>query len=138
MRANSNMFWILGIFFLLANIAYTIWNILVYGHPEWVGTVGLTLSTVLSVFLAFYIGKSYRSQGGELPEDTLTANIDDGDPEMGHFSPWSWWPVLLGAGAAVVMLGLAIGFWLCFIGVAFAILCLVGWMFEYYRGNFAR
>jgi hypothetical protein len=105
---------------------------------EWVGTVALTLSAILAAFIAFYVGRSHSAQGGELPEDRLDANIDDGDPELGHFSPWSWWPVALATGAALVMLGLAVGFWICFIGVAFSIVCIVGWVYEYYRGYFAR
>lgn len=138
MRANSGMFWILGVFFALSMIAYTIWNIIVYGQPEYVGTVALTLCAVLAFFLAFYIHRSWKSQGGELPEDSLYANIDDGDPEVGHFSPWSWWPLLLGAGCATVFLGIAIGFWISAIGLAFTIICLFGWVYEYYRGYFAR
>jgi hypothetical protein len=132
------MFWILGGFFLAADITYTIWNLLVYGKPEFVGTVGLTLSSVLAFFLAFYIHRSWKAQGGELPEDSLYANIDDGDPEMGHFSPWSWWPVLLSASCALVFLGVAIGFWICAVGLALVVVSLFGWVYEYYRGYFAR
>lgn len=138
MRTNAGMFWILGTFFAVSAIIYTIWNTVTYGHPEFVGTVGLTLSAVLAFFLAFYIHRSWKSQGAELPEDSLYANIDDGDPELGHFSPWSWWPVLLGAGAATVFLGVAIGFWISAIGLAFTIVTLFGWVYEYYRGYFAR
>jgi hypothetical protein len=36
------------------------------------------------------------------------------------------------------MVGLAVGFWIAYIGVAFALICLVGWVYEYYRGYFAR
>ncbi len=127
MRANAILFWILAIFFLLSAIVYTLWSLLDPMHMkvEWVGTVALTLSAILAAFIAFYVGRSHASQGGELPEDKLDANIDDGDPELGHFSPWSWWPV-------------AVGFWICFIGVAFALVCIVGWVYEYYRGFFAR
>ncbi|WP_431277463.1 cytochrome c oxidase subunit 4 [Leifsonia poae] len=140
MRANAILFWILGIFFLLSAIVYTGWSLLDPMHMkvEWVGTVALVLSAILAFFIAFYVGRSHASQGGELPEDRLDANVDDGDPELGHFSPWSWWPVSLAAGAALVMLGLAVGFWICFIGVAFVLVCLVGWVYEYYRGYFAR
>jgi hypothetical protein len=138
MRANANLFWILAGFFLLSAAGYTIWSLIYYGKVEWVGTVALTLSTVLATFLAFYIGRSYSSQGGELPEDRLDANVDDGDPELGHFSPWSWWPIALAFGAGLVVLGIAVGFWIAYIGVAFTIVCLVGWTYEYYRGYFAR
>jgi hypothetical protein len=138
MRANATLFWILTVFFAFSAALYTIWSLIYYGKIEWVGSVALMLSTVLGAFLAFYLGRSHASQGGELPEDRLDGNIDDGDPELGHFSPWSWWPIMLGAGAALVMLGIAVGFWICFIGLAFTIICLVGWTYEYYRGYFAR
>ncbi len=140
MRANAILFWILSVFFILSAVAYTVWSLVdpMHGKVEWVGTVALVLSAVLAAFIAFYVGRSHASQGGELPEDRLDANIDDGDPELGHFSPWSWWPIALAAGAALVLLGLAVGFWICFIGVAFSLVCIVGWVFEYYRGYFAR
>jgi hypothetical protein len=138
MRANAILFWVLTVFFAFSAALYMVWSLIYYGKIEWVGSVALMLSTVLGAFLAFYLGRSHASQGGELPEDRLDGNIDDGDPELGHFSPWSWWPIMLGAGAALVMLGIAVGFWICFIGIAFTIICLVGWTYEYYRGYFAR
>jgi hypothetical protein len=138
MRANAILFWVLTVFFAFSAALYMVWSLIYYGKIEWVGSVGLMLSTVLGAFLAFYLGRSHASQGGELPEDRLDGNIDNGDPELGHFSPWSWWPIMLGAGAALVMLGIAVGFWICFIGIAFTIICLVGWTYEYYRGYFAR
>lgn len=140
MRANAILFWILSIFFLLSAITYTLWNLLdeMHRNVEWVGTVGMLLAAILSAFIAFYVGRSHAAQGGELPEDRLDANIDDGDPELGHFSPWSWWPVALAFGAGLVVLGLAVGFWICYIGVAFSLICIVGWVYEYYRGYFAR
>jgi hypothetical protein len=140
MRANAILFWILSIFFFLSAVAYTLWNLIDQAHRniEWVGTVGLLLSAILAAFIAFYVGRSHAAQGGELPEDRLDANIDDGDPELGHFSPWSWWPISLAFGAGLVILGLAVGFWICFIGVAFSLICIVGWVYEYYRGYFAR
>ncbi|MGO4593525.1 cytochrome c oxidase subunit 4 [Leifsonia sp. 2TAF2] len=140
MRANALLFWILSAFFLLSAIVYTLWNLLDQAHRnvEWVGTVGMLLAAILAAFIAFYVGRSHAAQGGELPEDRLDANIDDGDPELGHFSPWSWWPVALAFGAGLVILGLAVGFWICYIGVAFSLICIVGWVYEYYRGYFAR
>jgi disulfide bond formation protein DsbB len=138
MRANYILFVILAVFFLFAGVIYVIWNIIAQGGVEWAGTVGLFLSGMLGLFLAFYLHRVHGEQGAELPEDRLDANVDDRDPEIGHFSPWSWWPILLGAGASLVVLGLAIGFWITFIGIAFTVICLVGWTYEYYRGYFAR
>lgn len=150
MRANANLFWILAVFFALAAVAYTIWSVVNFNATpeelrlvpepgvEWVGTVTISLSAVLSVFLAFYITITKRAQGGDLPEDTLTADIDDGDPEVGHFSPWSWWPLVLAFGLALMFLGLAAGVWIAFIGGPIVLIGVIGWQFEYYRGNFAR
>ena len=138
MRANAILFWILAVFFALSAVLYVVWSILVYGSPEPAGTVALTLCAVLGAFIAFYVGRVYRAQGAELPEDRLDANIDDGDAELGFFSPWSWWPIIMAVGAALAFLGLAIGFWISFIAIPIVVIALVGWVYEYYRGNFAR
>jgi hypothetical protein len=140
MKANINLYWILAVFFALLAVAYVVWGLLdpLQGHVEWVGTFGIALSGVLVAFVAFYLSKVLKVQGGDLPEDRLDANIDDGDPEMGFYSPWSWWPIMLAASAALLFLGLAAGFWIAFIGVGIGVISLVGWVYEYYRGLFAR
>lgn len=147
MGTNARLFWILAGFFFFADAAYITWSLLVSAEPagrvapqiEPVGAVAIGLTGVLSVLIAFYIGRIHKAQAGqELPEDRLDANIDDGDAEQGHFSPWSWWPIILATGAALTFLGLAIGPWVAFIGVSILIVALVGWVFEYYRGYFAR
>jgi hypothetical protein len=138
LKTNAAIFWVIMAFFLVACGVYTVWALFYYGEVEWVGTVALGLTGILGAFLAFYLHRSYKAQGGELPEDRLDGNIDDGDPELGHFSPWSWWPLLLGGSAAIMALGLAVGFWICFIGAGLGIISLVGWVYEYYRGYFAR
>jgi len=138
MRTNIVLFWVLTVFFVLADIAYTVWSLLDTGRVEWVGTVAIVLTGILSGFIAFYLQLVERKQGGELPEDRADANIDDGDPELGHFSPWSWWPIVLAGSAALMFLGLAIGPWITFIGAGILLVSVVGWVYEYYRGYFAR
>ncbi|MCU1439435.1 MAG: cytochrome c oxidase subunit [Rhodoglobus sp.] len=146
MGTNAKLFWILAGFFFLADAAYIVWSLLVSSNPaasnppaiEWVGTVAIGLTGLLSVLIAFYLTRIHSSQGGELPEDRLDANIDDGDAEQGHFSPWSWWPLMVGSGVALTFLGLAIGPWVSFIGVAVVVVSLVGWTYEYYRGYFGH
>ena len=138
MRANTNLFWILGAFFLLSDAAYTIWSLLADHKVEWVGTVAMGLSAVFAFFLAFYLGRTHSAQGGEAPSDLVDANIDDGDPEIGNFSPWSWWPFTLGFALALVFLGFAVGTWISFIGAPVVIVSVIGWYYEYYRNNFAR
>ncbi|GEP48400.1 cytochrome c oxidase subunit 4 [Microbacterium saccharophilum] len=144
MKTNVNLWWLLTGFFLLVAVVYTGWNIL--AHPdlpwpnaiEWVGTVALLFTAFMSILIGFYVNRVHRAQGGELPEDVLTADIDDGDPEMGEFSPWSWWPIVLASSAAFGMIGLSVGTWLMPISIAIFTVAIVGWVFEYYRGYFAR
>ncbi len=144
MRANANLMWIIGIFFMISAVVYTAWELTVHGwvmaweSVEWVGTIAMALSGVLAFFIAFYVGKTHKAQGGELPQDIPTADIDDDDPEMGHFSPWSWWPFVLAAALALVFLGLAVGVWVAFIGAPLVLVAIIGWTYEYYRNNFAR
>lgn len=146
MGTNARLFWILAGFFFLADAVYITWSLLVSANPaaqtppqvEWVGAVVIGLTGALAVLIAFYLGRIHKSQGGELPEDRLDANIDDGDAEQGHFSPWSWWPIVLAGACALTVLGLAIGPWISFIGAAILLVAIVGWVFEYYRGYFAR
>jgi len=150
MRANRNVFLALVVFFALATVLYTVWSYVdFHNNPahanatnvlgvEWVGTIGLALCAALAGLIAFYLGMVNRSTGGTLPEDRLDAEIDDGDPEVGFFSPWSWWPITLAFGAALVFLGLAVGIWVSFIGAPIAFIAIVGWYYEYYRNNFAR
>jgi Cytochrome c oxidase subunit IV len=150
-KANVVLFWALCAFFLISAVSYILWSALwattgIFtiepgsngGHIEPVGGLALTLAGVMFAFLAFYVGKSHKSQGGELPEDRIDANIDDGDPELGHFSPWSWWPILLAGAASLVVLGIAIGPWISIIGGALLLVTLVGWVYEYYRGYFSH
>ncbi len=145
MRTSINLFWIVAGFAAAACAAYTIWNLLSFdtnagsgGRVEWVGTVALALTAILAVFVAFYLSRSYKSQGGQLPEDRLDASIDDGDPEMGFFSPWSWWPLVLASAAGLVFLGIAVGPWIIAFGGGLVVIGLVGWTYEYYRKFFAR
>jgi disulfide bond formation protein DsbB len=138
MKTNINLFWILAAFFALLTAVYVVWEIIAVGRVEWVGAVAIGLCSVLSVFIAFYLRLVYRNQGGELAEDRLDADIDDGEAEQGFFSPWSWWPVALAGAAAVAFLGLSISFWIVAYAVPLVLVALVGWVYEYYRGNFGR
>jgi hypothetical protein len=152
MKATARLFWILTVFSFFISVVYTVWAIIYHTQQlatpptgvewlkqvEWVGSIALALVGALSMFVAFYLSRQIKAQRGELPEDRLDANIDDGDAEQGHFSPWSWWPVILAGSSALVVLGLAIGPWISFIGAGILIISLVGWVFEYYRGNFGH
>ena len=140
MKSNIVIFWILTAYLVLLAAVYTVWNLIDHGGVEWVGSTAILLSGALTGFIAFYLQLTRSKQGGELIEDLEDSDIDDGDPELGEFSPWSWWPLVLAFGASLVILGLCVGFefWLAFLSLPIVIVGVVGWVYEYYRGNFAR
>ncbi len=146
MGATWKLFVILAVFCFLACGGYILWGTLdpTYGNAaesgriEWVGVVALALVGALCTLIAFYVYRLYRAQGGELPEDRNDALIEDGEAEQGFFSPWSWWPISLGASAALMFTGLAVGNWICFIAVPVAAVSVVGLIFEYQRGYFGH
>ena len=105
------------------------------GDP--IGTTALALSGGLAFLVGFYV--LYTSKRVyPRPEDRLDGEIDEADPEYGFFSPHSWWPLLVGFSTMVVCLGLIFAVWMIVLGVAILLFSLVGFMFEYYRRDFAR
>ena len=138
MKTNIVLLWILTAYFFALSAVYTVWSVIDKGAVEWVGSLAIVLSGALTVFIAFYLQVQLKKQGRELPEDRLDAEVDAGDPEIGFYSPWSWWPIFLAAGAALAFLGLAVGYWVSLYAVPFVLIGIVGWTYEYYRGYFAR
>lgn len=138
MKTNIVLMWILAVYFFALAAVYTVWSLIDTSEVEWAGTLAIALSGGLSSFIAFYLQVQLKNQGGTLPEDRLDADIDDGDPELGFFSPWSWWPIILAAGAALAIVGLSVGIWVAYYAIPLVLIALVGWTFEYYRGYFAR
>ena len=73
------------------------------------------------------------------PRTASTPTSTTATPEQGHFSPWSWWPVVLAAAAALVVprsrhrrRGSRSS------ASPLLLVAIVGWVYEYYRGYFAR
>jgi len=132
-RSNARLFWLLAVFYVLDDIGYTVWNYVSYGKWEIIGTAAIGMLVALSCFIAYYLGSAAKNQGA-VPEDRLDAEVEDGDFEQGHFSPWSWWPFFLGIGCALAFASLAIGWWLFFIAFPIAIISLVRFVYEYYSG----
>ena len=84
---------------------------------------------------------------GDLDDGTIAAvlatgatyaEIEQGAGDQGVYSPWSWWPLAIGLAAAILFAGLAIGWWLVYVGAVLGALALVGWVFEFSRGQHAH
>ena len=128
--------WLFGsgvLFFLPIGVVYgfvTQWQ-------EPVGVVALFLTAGLALMIGFYLAVVARRIDAR-PEDDPVGEIDEGAGELGEFAPFSWWPAPLALGAALIFAGLAVGWWMTAIGVGLGTLALVGWVFEFYRGEHAH
>lgn len=131
MRIEGGLF-ALGAVFYLA-IAGIYW----YFSRDVIGTTALALTGALAFLVAFYA--LYTSKRVyPRPEDRLNGDIEEADPEYGFFSPHSWWPLAVGLSAAIIGVGLIFAVWIIVFGVFLLFMSLFGWMFEYYRGEFAH
>ena len=131
MRIEGALF-ALGFVFFSA-IAGIYW----YLSRDEIGTTALALTGALAFLIAFYA--LYTSKRVyPRPEDRLIAEIDEADPEYGFFSPHSWWPLVVAFSAMLIVFGLIFAVWLIVLGISVLLIGLVGWLFEYYRGEFAH
>ena len=131
MRVEGWLFLGCAIFFGAADIVY--W----YFSKDPTGTTALALSVGLAFLTGFYLLFTGRRLP-ERPEDNPVGEIAEGTGELGFFSPHSWWPLYVGLAAALAALGVAIGWWLFLIGLLAIFLTTIGFVFEYYRGNYAH
>ncbi|MEX5259894.1 cytochrome c oxidase subunit 4 [Kocuria sp. CPCC 205263] len=134
MKLTIKLMLLLGAFSLLAGVVYGFLT----RFDELVGFPGLLAVGIMSFMLAVYLWLVDRNTGGVLPEDKLDGEIVESAGEYGHFSPWSWWPLLLGTGCALAFTALAMGWWILGLAVPVAVLGLLGLIFEHSRGDHAH
>jgi hypothetical protein len=60
-----------------------------------------------------------------------------GSGEIGFFSPYSWAPLWCALSAAVIFAGVVFGWWMVFLGAAFAVPAVGSMVFEYYSDDMA-
>jgi len=127
--------WIFGAstaFFVIVSPAY--WLI----AGDWTGTSALVMTTLLMAMVTLYLG-FHASKMEPRPEDRKDAEIADGAGELGFFPPYSWWPLWTAMALGTVVFGVAAAaWWLVIIGFVLGGLALVGWIYEYYRGEHAH
>ncbi len=132
MKTEAKTFMYLVPWFILVGLIYGLWS-----GWEPVGSLAIMLVAGLSLMIGAYFVVLARRIDPR-PEDNPDGNIEEGAGDQGVFSPWSWWPLAIAAAAAIVFLGLAIGWWMVYVGSAFGMLALVGWVFEFSRGQHAH
>ena len=131
MKVEGWLFLGCGIFFAGADIVY--W----YTSKDPTGTTALALAVGLAVLIGFYVLFTGRRLPMR-PEDDNEGEIAQGTGEIGFFSPHSWWPLFLGLSCGLAAVGTAIGWWLFMIGMLAIVFTTIGFVFEYYRGEFAH
>lgn len=109
----------------------------VTGWNEPVGAAALFLTFGMSLLIGAYLAYTARHIDAR-PEDNPYGEIAEGAGELGEFAPYSWWPLCIAASGVGLFAGVAIGWWLVAIGALFAAISVVGWVFEFYRGEHAH
>lgn len=138
MKAQVRILLVMAAYFVIATAAYGYWSVSYFdGELEVIGTAAMALLAIMSVFIAFYLNMNDR-RTATLPEDRGDADISDDAGEVGFYSPWSWWPLMLGISGALAFSSLAVGWWLFFIALPIAIVSVAGFVFEYSRGAHAH
>lgn len=130
MKIEGRIFALGAVFFVLVAAIY--W----YVARDPIGTTALALCGGLAFLVGFYVLYTAKRVYPR-PEDREDGEIDEADPEYGFYSPHSWWPLVMGFATFLVVLGLIFAVWLVVLGVLALAIALVGWLFEYYRGDFA-
>lgn len=131
MKNETWVFGICAIFFALVTPAY--W----FMSQDHTGTTALAMTFLLVLLISFYLGFHARRMEPR-PEDRKDGEIADGAGELGFFPPYSWWPLWCALCLAVMVTGVAIGWWLTIIGATLGAAALSGLIFEYYRGEHAH
>ncbi|GAA3746170.1 cytochrome c oxidase subunit 4 [Plantactinospora mayteni] len=135
MKTEWKLFSVVSLFLAIAAVVYGLWTTAVDGRLEWIGTVALSLSFLLTAMCGgFFWFVSRRID--PRPEDRADAEISDGAGELGFFSPGSYWPFGLAVAATVAGLGLVFWqWWLIATGMIAVIFGACGLLFEYYSGT---
>ena len=132
MKAEAWIFAICTVFFVVVAPAY--WFI----SYDPTGTSALVMTTLLTLMVTIYLG-FHAQRMDPRPEDRSDAEIADGAGELGFFPPYSWWPLWTAMALGTVVFAVAAAaWWLVIIGFVLGGLALVGWIYEYYRGEHAH
>src|SRR4051794_34230890 len=125
MRVEGVLFAAIAVFLGATDVIY--W----FTSHDPTGTTALALGTGLGALVGTYLLFAANRMDPR-PEDRNDADISEGAGELGFFSPYSWAPLWCGLAAATCFLGIVFGWWLFFIGAAFAVPAIGSMLFEYY------
>ena len=131
MKIEALVFIVVSIFFAIVTPVY--W----FMSKDPTGTTALVLTFGLGAMISFYFMLLSRRITPR-PEDRMEGEVEELAGEYGFFSPHSWWPLAASLAVTVVFIGLVFAWFIVIIGMALVAMAVVGWVFEYYRGEFAH
>lgn len=132
MKVERNIFGFLGVFYLVMGLVYFFG----FGH-EWAGLFVLILSGVLGLMISGYLAITGSKNDVSLADDK-DAVISDGAGALGFFPPHSVWPFWCALVLTLFLLGPIFGWWICILGFGAGVWAVSGWVYEYYRGDYAH
>lgn len=124
MRGEALLFTGVSAFFAVMASTYG-W----YSH-EPAGTAALLVSFLMSGLVSFFLWVQYARRGRRA-QDRSDAEVAETAGPLDFFPPRSYYPVLTGAGAALLGLGVAIGLWLFLIGLGVTAAGVAGFVFQF-------
>jgi hypothetical protein len=129
----QRLFLLLAPFFVIMGVIYGF----IIDWQEPVGFLGMPALGALVAMLGAYLTVTARKVDAA-PEDDHHGEIADGAGDQGIYAPWSWWPLVLGIAAACAFLALAVGWWVMYFAFIVGVIGLIGWVFEFSRGQHAH
>jgi Cytochrome c oxidase subunit IV len=134
-KTEWRIFGSVALFLVLAAVGYAWWTWYDMGAIEWIGSIALLLSFLLTAMIGGYFWVVSRRIDLR-PEDREEAEIADGAGEIGFFSPGSYYPFGIAAAAAIAALGLVFWmWWLIIAGLVGVVAATAGMLFEYHTGT---
>lgn len=131
MRTSAKIFLALAVYFFVVDAVYFVMT------REPVGVTALLLSGVMSLIIMTYTLIAAK-ESGTIVSDDADGEIYQGAGDLGFFPPKSIWPLWVALTITVIALGPALGWWLTLAGVGMGLWSLSGWVFEFYRGDYAH
>lgn len=134
MNVIGKLFGLLGIFLIPVGIVYG----LMTKFTDWAGFPAILVTALMCLFLSFFLLFTDKKHP-DMPYDNVHGDIAEATGDYGFYSPWSWWPLIIGCVCALLVIGLATTqWWVVLLAIPLAILACVGWVYEYNRGDHAH
>ena len=123
MKIEGIVFSIIGGFLGVAALVY--WFL----SKDPTGTAALAVSFGFGLLVGGYLLFTSRRMEPR-PQDRPDAEVAEGEGELGHFSPGSYFPFFIAAAAAAMLIGVTFGLWLTIIGAIILLGAVIGLVFE--------